>query len=253
MRHLFSCPGCREADRPPLRSRTARMAPTLALLLRHPHPHGTHLCPGRWTGTGPTGEDVLRQLSAGHLHAAAVCGFARHGTTWDVCVTPERFTVLDRARIAAGIRLSGQPLRPGGYRWLPENTPADWHTATTHDAEAAGHPQLPPATVVIPGTTGRHLQQEWSALLEDAAHSTRWSRRGRSSALQVTTDTVGLVALDTLLASPHTTSQGPTAAEQRARLLTRERLVAALAAQRQGARVRPDNGPRGITPTDQVR
>lgn len=235
MRHLMACPGCREAGRPPLRSRFARISPTLQLLLRHPLDDLAGLCPGRWIGHEDESLNLLRQLSAGHLHGSARCnGYTPHDTVWEVCTSRERFLVLDQTRIASGQHLTGQIRRPDGYFWIAEHTPV-LPEAEPPQTPMREHPAPARGTVAIPGSAGHRLQAAWGSLLEDIADDIRWTRRGRSMTLHVTTDTPGLIALDILLSSRSPHHEEETTAERNARWTTRQRLTAALAALRSEA------------------
>ncbi|MEV6048786.1 hypothetical protein [Streptomyces xanthochromogenes] len=230
MRHLMACPVCRETGHPPLRQRIARIWPTLELLLRHPLDDLSGLCPGWWASYGPdVSLDLLRQLSAGHLHGSVCCGgFTRHDTVWEVCVSQERFLVLDRTRIATGQRLKGQGRRLSGDFWVAEGTRIHQETLPAQ-ALTAQHCAPARAAVAIPGMAGHRLEAAWGSLLEEIAEDLRWIRRGRSMTLQITTDTAGLCALDVLLwSSP--LRQDTTPAEHTACSTARQRVVAALSA-----------------------
>ncbi|MFJ5610616.1 hypothetical protein ACIQCJ_14660 [Streptomyces sp. NPDC093221] len=100
----------------------------------------------------------------------------------------ERFEVLDRIRVAVGVRLVGQPYRPECVRWAPARTPI-WYSDV---------PRVPadrPGTEVATVAHGRILEASLGSGFGDALEAVRWLRRGRSGVLQVTADAVGLRAL----------------------------------------------------------
>lgn len=234
VQHLMRCPGCQEAGHPRMRNRIARIGPTLRLVMDLSHPGETKIyCHGGWEGEDieESWTDVFRDLSGGYLNSYAVCSDKDCDARWRLSISRADFELLDTVRLAAGLHLPGQPMPREGPRWVAENTPVFWmdvpQQAVPPDGGSAWHQ---PVTVVIPGLFGLRLERVLGLLLEKVTLGRTWTRRGRSSALELTAAPIGLVALHVLLRLPYQEAGAPvfTQGESRGWWQAAERIRAAL-------------------------
>ncbi|MFF6829911.1 endonuclease domain-containing protein [Streptomyces longwoodensis] len=199
--HLMRCPDCRSAGHPPIRNRVARILPTMQLLLHHYDP-ARHPLYGHavWADGVGVWERVFAQLSAGYASAEAQCTHRDCGARWTVWVDRARFERLDQLRLLTGRELPGQTYTSGRPRWPAEPTDVFW-LDNPAGVPAAARPREA-ATVVLPGAYARRLQEAAPDVLNEVALSLCWTRRGRAEALEITSDTVGLITLSTMLYLP---------------------------------------------------
>ncbi|MFQ6144166.1 hypothetical protein ACLMNJ_13925 [Streptomyces seoulensis] len=172
----------------------------MRLLLRHYDP-ARHPVYGRgeWADGAGSWQRVFADLSAGYASADAQCTDRDCGARWTVWVNRPRFQRLDELRMLMGGELPGQTGISGRQQWPAQPTDVFW---LGNPAETSAAAPGEAATVLLPGAYARRLEDVAPHVLDEVAVSRCWIRRGRGEALEITSDTAGMIALSTMLYLP---------------------------------------------------